>query len=96
MFLLSLVESGPLGFLSYVLLFAFAIWQSVLGFKQKNLTPIYITTAFLLSCLIYVSLFHYLPFLADRPADRGIFNFHIFYLIWVWYMKLNKEKLLKK
>jgi O-antigen ligase len=96
MFLLSLVESGPLGFLSYILLFAFAIWQSVLGFKQKNLTPIYITTAFLLSCLIYVSLFHYLPFLADRPADRGIFNFHIFYLIWVWYMKLNKEKLLKK
>ena len=96
MFLLSLVESGPLGFLSYILLFAFAIWQSVLGFKQKNLTPIYITTAFLLSCLIYVSLFHYLPFLADRPADRGIFNFHIFYLIWVWYMKLNKEKLLKQ
>ena len=95
MFLLSLVESGPLGFISYVILFAFTIWQSVLGLKQKNLTPLYITLIFLLSCLIYVSLFHYLPFLADRPADRGIYNFHMFYLIWIWFMKLNKEKLLK-
>lgn len=95
MFLLSLVESGPLGFLSYVLLFAFMVWQAVLGFKQKNLTPIFITTTFLLSCLIYVSLFHYLPFLPERPADRGIYNFHLFYLIWVWYTKLNKEKLSK-
>ena len=95
MFLLSLVESGPLGFISYVILFAFTIWQSVLGLKQKNLTPLYITLIFLLSCLIYVSLFHYLPFLADRPADRGIYNFHMFYLIWICFMKLNKEKLLK-
>ncbi len=95
MFLLSLVESGPLGFMSYVLLFAFMTWQASLGVRQKNLTPIFITTIFLLSCLIYVSLFHYLPFLPERPADRGIYNFHLFYLIWVWYMKLNKEKLLK-
>jgi O-antigen ligase len=95
MFLLSLVESGPLGFMSYVLLFAFTIWQAASGIRQKNLTPIFITTIFLLSCLIYVSLFHYLPFLPERPADRGIYNFHLFYLIWVWYMKLNKEKFLK-
>jgi hypothetical protein len=95
MFLLSLVESGPLGFMSYVLLFAFTIWRAALGVRQKNLTPIFITSIFLLSCLIYVSLFHYLPFLPERPADRGIYNFHLFYLIWVWYMKLNKEKLLK-
>lgn len=95
MFLLALVESGPLGFMSYVLLFTFMIWQAALGVREKNLTPIFITTIFLLSCLIYVSLFHYLPFLPERPADRGIYNFHLFYLIWVWYMKLNKEKLLK-
>jgi O-antigen ligase len=95
MFLLSLVESGPLGFMSFVLLFAFTIWRAALGVRQKNLTPIFITSIFLLSCLIYVSLFHYLPFLPERPADRGIYNFHLFYLIWVWYMKLNKEKLLK-
>ena len=95
MFLLALVESGPLGFMSYVLLFTFMIWQATLGVREKNLTPIFITTIFLLSCLIYVSLFHYLPFLPERPADRGIYNFHLFYLIWVWYMKLNKEKLLR-
>jgi len=46
--------------------------------------------------LIYVSLFHYLPFLPDRPADRGLFNFYIFYLIWIWVMKESKDKLEKK
>jgi len=93
MFLLALVESGPIGFLSYVWLFMFTLWVSSKAFLKKFELPLMITVIFTLSSLIYVPLFHYLPFLADRPADRGLFNFHFFYLIWIWVLKVNKNSL---
>ena len=96
MFLLAFVESGPLGLLTYIILFSFTLWKSTKALRNKLILPLVITTTFLLSNLIYVSLFHYLPFLSNRPADRGIFNFHFFYLIWIWIMKETKVKLEKK
>jgi O-antigen ligase len=96
MFLLAFVESGPLGFVAYVVLFIFAVIKSIAALNERVILPLAITLIFLLSNLIYVSLFHYLPFLPDRPADRGLFNFYLFYLIWVWVMKESKEKLEKE
>jgi hypothetical protein len=96
MFLLAFVESGPLGLMAYVLLFTFTIIKSFGAFKRKMVLPLILTATFLLSNLIYVSLFHYLPFLPNRPADRGIFNFHLFYLVWIWIMKDAKNSLEKK
>jgi O-antigen ligase len=96
MFLLAFVESGPLGLMAYVLLFTFTIIKSFGAFKRRMILPLILTVTFLLSNLIYVSLFHYLPFLPNRPADRGIFNFHLFYLVWIWIMKDAKSILEKK
>jgi O-antigen ligase len=96
MFLLAFVESGPLGFVAYVVLFIFAVVKSIAALNKRVILPLAITLIFLLSNLIYVSLFHYLPFLSDRPADRGLFNFYLFYLIWIWVMKESKDKLEKK
>ena len=96
MFLLAFVESGPLGLIAYVLLFTFTIIKSFGAFKRRIVLPLILTVTFLLSNLIYVSLFHYLPFLPNRPADRGIFNFHFFYLVWIWIMKDVKIILEKK
>ena len=96
MFLLAFVESGPLGLIAYVLLFTFTIIKSFGAFKKRLVLPLVLTVTFLLSNLIYVSLFHYLPFLPNRPADRGIFNFHLFYLVWIWIMKDAKNILEKK
>jgi O-antigen ligase len=96
MFLLAFVESGPIGFAAYVVLFIFTVIKSFASLNKKVILPLVITLIFLLSNLIYVSLFHYLPFLPDRPADRGLFNFYIFYFIWIWIMKESKDKLEKK
>jgi hypothetical protein len=96
MFLLAFVESGPIGFAAYVVLFMFAVIKSFAALNKRVILPLVITLIFLLSNLIYVSLFHYLPFLPDRPADRGLFNFYLFYLIWIWIMKETKDKLEKK
>jgi hypothetical protein len=96
MFLLAFVESGPIGFAAYAVLFIFAVIKSFAALHKRVILPLVITLIFLLSNLIYVSLFHYLPFLPDRPADRGMFNFYLFYLIWIWIMKETKDKLEKK
>ena len=96
MFLLAFVESGPLGLMAYVILFTFTIIKSFGAFKRSMVLPLILTVTFLLSNLIYVSLFHYLPFLPNRPADRGIFNFHLLYLVWIWIMKDAKNLLEKK
>ena len=96
MFLLAFVESGPLGLMAYVILFTFTIIKSFGAFKRSMVLPLILTVTFLLSNLIYVSLFHYLPFLPNRPADRGIFNFHLLYLVWIWIMKDAKNILEKK
>lgn len=95
-FLLAFVESGPLGLISYLLLFVYTLLNSFKSLKNKLIMPIILTSIFLLSNLIYVSLFHYLPFLPNRPADRGIFNFHLFYLIWIWILKESFNKLKNK
>ena len=96
MFLLAFVESGPLGIAAYALLFIFVVINSFKALDKKFILPIALTSTFLLSNLIYVSLFHYLPFLPDRPADRGIFNFHIMYFIWIWIMKNARDSLNKE
>jgi hypothetical protein len=81
---------------AYAGLFIFAVVKSIAALSKRVILPLAITLIFLLSNLIYVSLFHYLPFLPDRPADRGLFNFYLFYLIWIWVMKESKDKLEKK
>ena len=96
MFLLAFVESGPLGIAAYVSLFIFTVINSFKALDKRFILPIALTSTFLLSNLIYVSLFHYLPFLPDRPADRGIFNFHIMYFIWIWIMKNARDSLNKE
>jgi len=96
MFLLAFVESGPLGMAAYVSLFIFTLINSFKALDKRFILPIALTSTFLLSNLIYVSLFHYLPFLPDRPADRGIFNFHIMYFIWIWIMKNARDSLNKE
>jgi O-antigen ligase len=78
MFLLSFVEAGFLGLTSYLFLFAVAIWASIRALKQGYALSLAFTATFLMSSTIYVSMFHYVPFLANRTADRGIFNFYIF------------------
>ena len=86
MFLLAYVESGILGVISYIILFIATLRISYKKLLNNNYLPLFITLVFLLSSLIYVPLFHYLPFLPNRPADRGIFNFHIMYFIWLYFL----------
>jgi O-antigen ligase len=83
MFLLSFVEAGFLGLTSYLFLFAVAIWASIRALKQGYALSLTFTATFLMSSTIYVSMFHYVPFLANRTADRGIFNFYIFVFLWL-------------
>ena len=86
MFLLAYVESGILGVISYIILFIATLRIAYKKLLNNNYLPLFITLVFLLSSLIYVPLFHYLPFLPNRPADRGIFNFHIMYFIWLYFL----------
>ena len=86
MFLLAFVESGILGILSYILLFIYTLKYTFQKFMKNNFLPFFMTLIFLLASLIYVPFFHYLPFLADRPADRGIFNFHLIYFFWLYFL----------
>ena len=48
-----------------------------------------ISTIFLLSSVFYVPLFHYLPFLPNRTADRGIFNFFLMTIIWIVFLRFD-------
>lgn len=86
MFLLAFVESGILGILSYILLFIYTLKYTFQKFMKNNFLPFFMTLIFLLASLIYVPFFHYLPFLPDRPADRGIFNFHLIYFFWLHFL----------
>jgi O-antigen ligase len=85
-FLLAYVESGVFGLLSYVLLFIYTLKFTFSKFMINNFLAYFTTIIFLLSSLIYVPLFHYLPFLPNRPADRGIFNFHLIYFFWIYFL----------
>jgi O-antigen ligase len=97
MFLLNFVESGILGFLGLVLLFLVSFYYAGKSLKQGSALPLSITATFLLSSIFYVPLFHYLPFLENRTADRGVFNFFIFTLLWMAIMRaFSSEKELQK
>lgn len=83
MFLLSFVEAGFLGLAAYLFLFAVTIWASIRALKNGYALSLGFTATFLMSSTIYVSMFHYVPFLANRTADRGIFNFYMFVFLWL-------------
>lgn len=83
MFLLSFVEAGFLGLGAYLFLFAVTIWASIRALKNGYALSLGFTATFLMSSTIYVSMFHYVPFLANRTADRGIFNFYLFVFLWL-------------
>ena len=92
MFLLNFVESGILGFVGIVLLFVVTFFYSGKALQKGSALPMAITSTFLLSSIFYVPLFHYLPFLENRTADRGVFNFFLFTLLWMAVLKLFKSE----
>jgi O-antigen ligase len=96
MFLLNFVESGILGIVGLVLLFVITFWYSGKALQSGSGLPIAITSTFLLSSIFYVPLFHYLPFLENRTADRGVFNFFLFTLLWMAVLKLFNSETTKQ
>jgi len=96
MFLLNFVESGIIGFLGLVLLFVITFWYSGKALQRGTGLPMAITSTFLLSSIFYVPLFHYLPFLENRTADRGVFNFFLFTLLWMAVLKIFKSDTTKQ
>jgi O-antigen ligase len=99
MFLLNYVESGLLGFFGLVLLFVVAFWFSGKSLAKGSALPMAISATFLMSSIFYVPLFHYLPFLENRTADRGVFNFYLFTILWMAILnafRLEKEPQLTK
>jgi O-antigen ligase len=99
MFLLNFVESGLLGFFGLVLLFVVAFWFSGKALAKGSALPMAVSATFLMSSIFYVPLFHYLPFLENRTADRGIFNFYLFTILWMAILnapRLEKEPQLTK
>ena len=83
MFLLNFVESGLIGLIGIILLFLVTFWMSAKVLREKNALPLAITVVYFMCSIFYVPLFHYLPFLENRPADRGIYNFFLFTLLWL-------------
>ena len=89
MFLLNYVEAGVLGFFGLVALFVIALINSARALKNGSSLALGITGTFLLSSLFYVPLFHYLPFLEGRTANRGVFNFFFLTIIWMSILALT-------
>jgi len=83
MFLMNFVESGVVGVFGLVFMFLVTFWISQKSLKNGNCLPLAVSATFLMSSMLYVPLFHYLPFLANRPADRGIFNFFLITTLWL-------------
>ena len=99
MFLLNFVESGLLGLIGLVLLFIVAFWFSGKALAKGSALPMAVSATFLMSSIFYVPLFHYLPFLENRTADRGVFNFYLFTILWMAILnafRLEKEPQLTK
>jgi O-antigen ligase len=94
MFLLNYVESGLLGFFGLVLLFVVSFWFSGKALAKGSALPMTVSATFLMSSIFYVPLFHYLPFLENRTADRGVFNFYLFTILWM--AILNSSRLEKE
>ncbi len=89
MFLLNYVEAGVLGFIGLVALFVIALINSAQALKKGSSLALGISGTFLLSSLFYVPLFHYLPFLEGRTANRGVFNFFFLTMIWMSILALT-------
>ena len=92
MFLLNYVESGLLGFIGLVLLFIVSFWYSGKALSKGSALPMAVTATFLMSSIFYVPLFHYLPFLENRTADRGVFNFYLFTVLWMAIMNSTRSE----
>ena len=97
MFLMNFVESGIVGVTGLLFMFFVTFWISQKSLKNGNSLPLAVSATFLMSSMLYVPLFHYLPFLANRPADRGIFNFFLITTLWliVLIQSENQNKELK-
>ena len=97
MFLINFVESGLVGVIGLVFMFLVTFWISQKSLKNGNSLPLAVSATFLMSSMLYVPLFHYLPFLDNRPADRGIFNFFLITTLWliVLIQSENQNKELK-
>jgi O-antigen ligase len=89
MFLLNYVEAGVIGFIGLVALFVIALINSAQALKNGSSLALGVTGTFLLSSLFYVPLFHYLPFLEGRTANRGVFNFFFLTMIWMSILALT-------
>ena len=89
MFLLNYVEAGVIGLIGLVALFVIALINSAQALKKGSSLALGITGTFLLSSLFYVPLFHYLPFLEGRTANRGVFNFFFLTMIWMSILALT-------
>ena len=83
MFLMNFVESGLAGVIGLLFMFLVTFWISQKSLKNGNSLPLAISATFLMSSMLYVPLFHYVPFLDNRPADRGIFNFFLITALWL-------------
>jgi hypothetical protein len=92
MFLLNYVEAGVIGFIGLVGLFVIALINSAQALKKGSSLALGVTGTFLLSSLFYVPLFHYLPFLEGRTANRGVFNFFFLTMIWMSILALTIEE----
>jgi O-antigen ligase len=92
MFLLNYVESGLFGFIGLVLLFIVTFWYSGKALAKGSTLPMAVTSTFLMSSIFYVPLFHYLPFLENRTADRGVFNFYLFTVLWMAIMNSTRSE----
>ena len=92
MFLLNYVESGLLGFIGLVLLFIVSFWYSGKALSKGSALPMAVSATFLMSSIFYVPLFHYLPFLENRTADRGVFNFYLLTILWMAIMNSTRSE----
>jgi len=92
MFLLNYVESGVLGFVGLVMLFIVSFWYSGKALAKGSALPMAVSATFLMSSIFYVPLFHYLPFLENRTADRGVFNFYLFTILWMVIMNSSRSE----
>lgn len=89
MFLLTFVEAGIVGVIGLIALFVIALLNSSKAFETGSSLALGLTGTFLLSSIFYVPLFHYLPFLEGRTADRGVFNFFFLTILWMSVLALT-------
>jgi hypothetical protein len=89
MFLLTFVEAGIVGVVGLIALFVITFLNSSKAFEKGSSLALGITGTFLLSSIFYVPLFHYLPFLEGRAANRGVFNFFFLTVLWMAVLALT-------